>query len=282
MSQPISQGPSRNGSVDILRFVGAIGIVWFHMHLPGFKYGLSALPMFVALFVCFNFKRDVAALNQRLLYPWLVWSAIFALAKIAQALISGRPIADEFEWNMLLIGPSIHLWFLPFSYLFVLVARLMTMKALLGAGVVLIPICVWMANSMTLPAPFAQWVTVVPAAFMGIALQFYRTHALAVLALGWVSVVAAYVLAVCGLGTVALQYAIGVGAVLIAYMIQTRPTGLSDFFAKVSFGVYLIHPLIFASVLYLPISSVSVQLAVVVVGSILATLALRRIAPKIV
>jgi hypothetical protein len=252
------------------------------MHLPGFKYGLAALPMFVTLFVCFNFKRDVAALNQRLLYPWLVWSAIFAAAKIAQAMLSGRAIIDEFTWSMLLTGPSIHLWFLPFSYLFVLVARLMSFKALLVAGLVLIPLCVWLANSTTLPAPFAQWVTVVPAAFMGIALQFFKAKPIPVLAVGWASVVAAYVLAVCGLGTVALQYAIGVGAVLIGFMIQIRTSSLSEFFSKVSFGVYLIHPLIFASVLYLPLGDLWLQFVVVVLVSIAATLVLRRVAPKIV
>ncbi|MEO0797560.1 MAG: hypothetical protein AAFX93_20650, partial [Verrucomicrobiota bacterium] len=64
---------TRNGSVDLLRFFGAIGIIQFHCGAPGGWFGLSALPMFVALLVFFGAGKPISRSFRRLMVPWIFW-----------------------------------------------------------------------------------------------------------------------------------------------------------------------------------------------------------------
>ena len=162
----------RNGSVDLLRFAGALGIVWFHLHLPGDWIGLAALPMFVMLVVHYGAGRPLAGTARRLLVPWAIWSAIYGLAKAAQALSSDRPLSTEFVPWMILTGPAIHLWFLPFCVIFLGTARLLegvlgrrAAYAILGG---LSVFSLWAAQQDNVQIPLAQWVTVWPAACLGL------------------------------------------------------------------------------------------------------------------
>jgi hypothetical protein len=294
MAAPTRIGPhlqhsTRNGSVDYLRFVGSIGIIWFHLHLPGSEIGLAALPMFVALFVCFGVGRDISSLNRRLLYPWLIWSAIFGLAKLAQATLTGAPISSEFDWWMVLAGSSIHLWFLPFSYIFVVLANQMRRRTRGAMVIILVPCSMWLAD-LALPQPFAQWVTVIPAACMGLVLNYLGARSVKAHFLGWVSIAIAVLMLVAGHDVIVLQYAIGIAAVLCALAFQMRATSLSQVLAETSFGVYLLHPLIFALVLYLPLERfldaaetvLMTQAGIVFVVSIASTCMLKRTRCKII
>ena len=53
---------------------------------------------------------------RRLLMPWLVWSVVYGGVKLAEALVEGQPLGSAFAPWMLLTGPAIHLWFLPFAF----------------------------------------------------------------------------------------------------------------------------------------------------------------------
>lgn len=272
---------SRNASIDYLRFVGSIGIIWFHLHLPGSEIGLAALPMFVALFVCFGVGRDISALNRRLLFPWLIWSAVFGVAKVAQALVSGQPISSEFDWWMLLAGPSIHLWFLPFSYFFVLFISQFRRQRRGMAVVILVPCSIWLADA-SLPQPFAQWVTVIPAACMGLVLNHLGARSRRAHFIGWMSVLLAGLMVLAGRDTVALQYVIGIAAVLIALPFRLPASNFTRVLSETSFGIYLLHPLVFALVLYLPLDGAWLQAGLVVGVSIILTRAVRRVTPALI
>ena len=89
--------PTRNGLLDLAKWVGSIGIVWFHIGLPGADIGYAALPFFVAYLAYFGVGRPLADRARRLLVPWVIWSAIFAVAKVLQAMALGTPIAEEFS-----------------------------------------------------------------------------------------------------------------------------------------------------------------------------------------
>lgn len=272
--------PDRNGSVDYLRFIGSIGIIWFHLDLPGSEIGLAALPMFVALFVCFGRGRDIASLNRRLLFPWLIWSAVFGTAKLAQTGLSGGALSEEFEWWMLLAGPAIHLWFLPFSYIFILIVNQMRRQTRGLVVVVLVPCSIWLAD-IALPAPFAQWVTVIPAACMGLVLSHLGPRSTRAHFFGWCSVAIALLMVVAGAEAVALQYVIGISVTLLALALKTRSGGVGRFLAETSFGIYLLHPLVFAVVLYLPLDSLAGQAAVVIVVSLIGTQVIRVLSLKL-
>jgi hypothetical protein len=63
---------NRNGSIEYARFLGALGIVWFHMKMPGGTTALAALQLFILLQVYFGAERALSPQARRLLVPWLL------------------------------------------------------------------------------------------------------------------------------------------------------------------------------------------------------------------
>lgn len=236
----------RNGSIDLLRLAGAAGIVLFHLGLPGGWIGLSALPMFVLLAVYYGADRSPAALAQRLLVPWIIWSGIFGLAKLGQALAAGQAIGHEFAPWMMLTGLSLHLWFLPFVFGFVMLAQLtrrlpefwLGMLCLTGSVAAL-----WAFNTHPLPTPLPQWCSVLPAAFAGLAMA--RTgQPLSVLMLLALGGGAAIWMAGWDRGSWQLLIAALMTAGALRVALPT--TRFSIWAAQASLCVYLVHPLLIA------------------------------------
>ena len=114
----------RNGAIDVMRLVAAAGIVWFHAKAPGQLISYSSLSLFIIFLIVLPLQRPatgafstyVTERANRLLRPWLVWSSIFVVLKIAQATVKQQPILQEFKWTMLATGAQTHLWFLPFGF----------------------------------------------------------------------------------------------------------------------------------------------------------------------
>lgn len=277
----VSSGPnSRNASIDYLRFVGALGIVLFHMGLPGAWIGLSALPMFVALIVYYGLDRPVMTHARRLLIPWVIWSIVYAAGKLGQVVFMDKPVSEEFAPWMVLTGSSLHLWFLPFSFLVFAVlgpALRALPPALLwvcaGGGSVLV---LGLVNGFSLPTPLPQWCSSLPAAFLGAVLARHTRFAPTLLIFG--AGVALLIAFSWGEGT--WQLLIAAAAILVALAFALSPSRVSAWAGDVSFGIYLVHPLVYAFGLHvLPRYSWTLYL-VVVVGSILMTMLLQRLLPR--
>lgn len=275
----MSGSVSRNASIDYLRFAGALGIVLFHAGLPDAWIGLSALPMFVTLIVYYGLDRSLGAHARRLLIPWLIWSAIYAAAKLSQAMVQGNPWASEFESWMLLTGTSLHLWFLPFAFLFLVAARGVWLRSPLWVlwGIAVPGSCaaIWAFQMQDMPIPLPQWCATLPAAFAGAMMARTGRFGAALATLG----IGAAVLIVLGWDEATWQLAIAAGAIALALAVPLPQTRVSAWMAQVSFGVYLIHPLVYAFGLYvLPRYSWALY-TLVVVASILGTMLLRRWLP---
>ena len=101
---------ARNSAVDGLRFLGAASIVYVHLGLPHDGWGLTALPLFMALLVYYGAERSLAERARRLVLPSLIWGLIYGALKVVDAVLAGRPIASEFAPWMLLTGPVLPLW----------------------------------------------------------------------------------------------------------------------------------------------------------------------------
>lgn len=279
----------RNAVLDHARLWAAFGIVWFHAKAPGAGIGYAALPFFAMLLICLAlpgaarqapgaFTRGRA---RRLLVPWLVWSAVYAALKLVEVALTDKPLASEFAPWMLLTGPAIHLWFLPFAFLASLalypLARLPRPVARQGfdpvlpvlVGATLAALALW--QGAALPVPFQQWAFVAPATILALAFARAGSEARAVLSVlalaGLIAVVAL------SLGWTKGLLQLGLAATALALcLLWVRPaTALSDLAAECALTVYLVHPAIAAVLLRTGlVETGTISLAVLVCGLSLA------------
>jgi hypothetical protein len=246
----------RNGTLEYARLWAAFGIVFFHAKAPGAAIGYAALPFFLILLVMMaapaaqshSFTHYMRSKASRLLMPWLAWSLIYGGLKLGEVLATGAPLASEFHLSMLLSGPALHLWFLPFAFaacLLVYASGAVTgsggnplvcaLFAVLALGSLLVQ------EALNAPAPFNQWLYGMPAVFMGLALVSGPRH------------LGAQVMFITGFSALALVFGATAGlfqlvlAVSLFLFCTTAPspeTALARQAGAAAMGVYLAHPLI--------------------------------------
>lgn len=186
MSVPVSH----RQSIDLARFLAAFGVVWAHAHgAPDEWVGHLALGLFLVLTAYLagqsaqraDGNYPVLARAERILLPWLAWSAFY---RVVYFFVSDSP--DRFvpltdPWS-LLYGSVVHLWFLPFIALAMLavgpvVRRVRTPAALIGAtgGLLALSLPLLALHSAGhLSAPLAQWSYSVPLYGLGLLLAIAR------------------------------------------------------------------------------------------------------------
>lgn len=298
-----------NATLDHARLWAAFGIVLFHAGAPGASVGYAALPFFLIVLLMLGgpsaarlpFRAWARLRAQRLLGPWLLWSGVYGLLKLAEVLATGKAWGSEFAPFMLLTGPALHLWFLPFAFVASLALHPLAQLPLPGGRGMVAGLCglgalaaLGLAQGAALPAPLAQWREVLPATCLGFGLALLaarpagRDHTgtrpdlaaglgamtaagaalgLAALTLGWTG----------GL----LQLALALLALLVCLARPRPATWWSDRAARCALGVYLAHPLVM-SVLErttpLPQASLALALATAL-GALGLTLALAAAPP---
>lgn len=179
-------------SLDVLRLLAVVGVVWFHLGAVGREYLSWHVPVIVAILSYLASgggrvhgsshgsgrpMREVLRRRwRRLLLPWFIWSAIYVPILVARIRLGAGQAAWE-PW-MLLTGPSLHLWFLPFALAATLAAILLrrigeNRRYLLAYAYLLIGCAGSFAVAMGLPhlpIPLAQWSAAVPSIFFGTAI----------------------------------------------------------------------------------------------------------------
>lgn len=162
----------RKQSIDLMRIVAAFGIVWAHMGAPFAIEGYVALGLFVVLMAFLSWRSaqsrpGPSAMTRRmavLAVPWILWSAFYLGLDALRAGDMAR-LWTVTDWRSLLIGPVIHLWYLPFAVLAVPLATLAA-RALSGPGAVwaaalilapLAALAVRVHDTGIAPEPFVQW-----------------------------------------------------------------------------------------------------------------------------
>lgn len=231
---------THNATLDYARLIAAFGIVLFHAKAPFGALGYAALPFFTMLLLVHPPKAQglgTYANNRatRLLLPWLIWSAIYGALKVADAVAGGQPIASEFAPWMIVTGPAIHLWFLPFAFVACVVAFRFTPSLPVIAGLSLVAF--W-ALDRGLSAPFVQWVFVTPAALFGFAVGRYRASSVIM-----AGVLVVWFCSVSGWNAGLMQFTIAGATLLMCMAVKMPETRLSRFCASTSMGVYLVHPI---------------------------------------
>ena len=171
-------------AIDLLRFLAATGIVLDHTLAWGFV-GYPALGLFLILTSYFgvgSYRKSGgggfwSARAKRILIPWLFWCAFY---RLVWEVVSDEPFQILSNPFTLLIGPSIHLWFLPFAAVALIfipaIARdVETKRNLIWACVALIPFSIalglihaksgldgWLVAGSPIPQPVPQWAFSLP------------------------------------------------------------------------------------------------------------------------
>jgi peptidoglycan/LPS O-acetylase OafA/YrhL len=242
-------------SIELLRFVCAFAIVWFHMHAPGERLAYSGLALFLILtsFLAVGSldrggeRRFWHGRARRIALPWIVWSLFYAQVNMLRAEDPLSVLRLEHPLS-LLIGPSIHLWFLPFALLASLVvariprdARDPAAIARLAAGMGLASVAALCVHSfVALPDPLSQWAFAVPPVCYGLlSAEAKKNRSEPALALFLLGVTAASLVA--GASDGLLQLLIAAALFEAFWRIEADGRGLRAM-GRAAFGIYMVHP----------------------------------------
>lgn len=247
-------GSNRRQSIDLLRFVAAFGIVWAHMQAPFMIEGYLALALFVIL-TAFLSVRSLARGGMRrfwlgrlirFLVPWVVWSGFFWGLSFLRGQGAGPLVASTPLWP--LIGPSIHLWFLPFvilaSPLIILgVWALTTRNRVWAASVGLIPLAIWsiwLHDQNQLPEPLLQWAFATTPLLYGILSASGQYHRAVAAPLVFIIVTSG--LSIIWFGSVVAAYLLAAALLFEGlWRVPLKGNWMTPL-GSLAFGIYLVHP----------------------------------------
>jgi surface polysaccharide O-acyltransferase-like enzyme len=252
----------RRQDVELLRIVSAFGIVWFHSRVVGAAVAYGGLVVFLILSVYFGGKSGVDKASvgrraKRLLIPWLLWFAVYAGRNLQHG-ESAVPL-DHGVVAGVMAGPSIHLWYLPFIFLCLLMvdmvkARVAARPLAHASGLLAIAVVaaspLWRPVTLALPYPLLQWADAVGPVAMGLFLS--SAHALpGRQRVGICALVLACSVAVATRNSIGVSFAVGFAA--CAVVLLGKPTQILPFdvnhLSDLSLGIYLSHALIFGLLL---------------------------------
>ncbi len=265
MGDQVKEGYRR--SLDLARFVACFGIVWDHARAPFADIGYLALALFLVLtsFLAIgSFERSSdrqdgqnfwLARARRIALPWLFWCAVY---RVIHEIVSDEPFVILSDPMTFFIGPSIHLWFLPFVILtlplipilslsvrtprdlFVACAVLVTVSLPLGWMHAQVGVAGWFIDVGLFHQPFPQWFFSLPLFAYGAIAALAHRLGQPGMALGAAMLVSVplYLLKPEFASVQMLLVALVFEALWRWNLKGTWPTTL----AGAAFGIYLLHP----------------------------------------
>jgi len=262
----------RIASIDLLRIVAATGIVWFHTEgIPHRQIGYAGLPIFLLIFYSLITRHAptrtmwdfVKIRADRLLKPWLFWSIVYGVCRLAEAVrtMDFSELSGTTIWGTFLCGTSIHLWYLPFAFLsgcviyqahrWVSKVSAETVVVFATAiGVLGLVACeiTEIGNDSIVPLP--QWRFALAAVPLGLAIgqcltiSRRQTQRLLLAVVGTAVVATCALLYSRGFTDLAVPYALAVVLVCLAHSWRIPSTALVAAVAPLTLGIYLLHPLV--------------------------------------
>lgn len=243
-------------SVELLRIAACVAVVAFHLYLPGRALTLGGLHAFVVLTLAFS-ARSARRQSLRtfargralaLGVPWLFWCALYALDGLRS---HAQPLPAAFPW-VLLTGTRVHLWFLPFALLSALLVAPLARRFSFRSEMFLLTsmLVAAAASDAEIEQPFAQWLSVLPSAALGLAISdvgFGDRGRVASLGALWC--VSCGVAVALGFQSTFLPPLVGGALAIAAWALPEKATPRTVYWSRLSLGVYLSHPL-FASATY--------------------------------
>lgn len=254
-AKAIANKNGRFASIEFARIAAAFGIVWFHSRIGTSSFhniSYSGLVYFIIVTVFFQFskinlsrKEFLESLNN-IIYLSITWNIMYFCIKYY---ILKQPMRPSFQ--LILSGASLHLWYMPFLIITLILCYigrrvslgLARYVSLAGITVLTLTVDQWRGWSLSLDPPAPQYVHALFAVFAGVLLEAFFLRRIIYAALV-VFGCAAALLTVDGVG---LPYLIGCAVFTFAYALRERialspsVTALSE----CTFGIYLVHPMFF-------------------------------------
>lgn len=243
-------------AIDLARFIAAFGVVAAHAFASERDWvGHVALGLFLILTAFLSVQSmnraggryPWIARARRLVLPWLFWSAVFRVVFFLVADGPERHALLSDPWT-LLIGSSIHLWFLPFVMLAMALvepsgrligdprALAVATGALVAIGLPLFAL----HHFVPMPEPLPQWAFGLPVYAYGLLLA--PAHALG--RVGWL-LAAVAVLSVGGYLMTGEVWALMPLVAALGFEVFWRAPLSGQWMKRlgqVAFGIYLVHP----------------------------------------
>jgi len=273
----VASGKARIANIERLRILSAFGVASFHIHdwFPR-SLGVVGFIVFLLTFCIFVVNKPepyamahlIKQKSGRLLKPWLFWSGIYGLLKLLKIVYMNVSFSEVFSPTMILTGTRIHLWFLPFAFFAALllalihrrivnVSKSLTIITAILIGVVCVLVCSIIQSRIQPPKPLTQWTLGLPAIPLGFAigritlLRKAEERRNMYLVIVFSTTVACALFAWLGNGTwmgygstFAIRYCVSLAIVCSALHWKGNFGPISSKLASLSYGIYLIHPLV--------------------------------------
>lgn len=258
--------------IDLLRIVAAVGIIWFHTEgAPYPQIGYAGLPVFLLIYFSLVTKQSqlhptgefLRRRWDRLLKPWLFWSAVYGACRVAKAVcaMDAGSLEQMLSVETLLVGTCIHLWYLPYAFVAGLFLHVLNrrMRKVNDTTVVLaatfIGAFVLAAATVSLqihqlPPPLPQWEFGLAAIPLGLAvgrslgIPSHRAQRLLVSIICAIPLGTGAILTSLGFVSTATPYGLAILLVCLAYGWQINANGFITTVAPLTLGIYLLHPLV--------------------------------------
>lgn len=277
---------------DLVRFLAAFGIVWAHMGAPWPQEGYTAISVFLIMTAHLSVeslqrsggKFSWAARAARVVVPWLFWCAFFKLLLVLTAPDWRAAWGLTDPWT-LLIGPSIHLWFLPFlmlgALLVVVSDRTIARRGeVIALSVLSVPLALELLalhRYGNLPEPLTQWAFALPPFLYGILAAHGRAHGVL-----WAPMTYLVIVAVASFAVTCESWGpqFAVAALVFEWARRARFSNpVLPVLGRIAFGIYLVHPFFLLVWYYLVPASVGPVWAAVMVfaASAVGITLLRRV-----
>jgi surface polysaccharide O-acyltransferase-like enzyme len=271
---------SRIANVERLRILSAFGVASFHTHdwfprsigVAGF---IILLLSFCALVVDkpepYGVIKVAQRKAQRLLKPWLFWSVVYGGLGLAKVVHDNVSFSEVFSPTMLLTGTRIHLWFLPFAFVAALFLAAVHRKisgipdsfaiiVAISIGALCIFGCSIIQSGFNPPTPLAQWMLGLPAIPFGFAIgrtrildkyEDRKKYFMFVIFSTMAACAACMAFARLSYGTwfdygakFSIRYLVSLLVFCSALHWRGKLDLISANLASLSYGIYLIHPLV--------------------------------------
>lgn len=165
--------------IEIFRILSMFGIVWFHS--PGIHIGrdiaYGGLIFFVVVSVYFATismrQHRIFERIERLLIPYLLWAVFYAVIFF---LTKGHIFPQNYTlFSMVLASPTIHLWFLPFIFLTLVIIDYIRpilskewFATMVGVSAILLIFLAPIWRDINYISPLGQYAHAFPAILVGI------------------------------------------------------------------------------------------------------------------